>query len=735
MDPDGPALTDVLLDTIPGAVAIIDGDAVITRVSERWTALTAAHGHALGDGDPYFDVFGQPGSDGPAGTRIADGVRATIAGPGPEYVSEFLHHVGEHRWLVGVDCRPLAGHSPPAFICVHEHLGSGVSPARPTGAFDLDLADIGHGLRRIQVALSTLGPPDGPRPSAEKLARILAEVGAAVSTRTPTTLRHVLCDAGGAQAVVEVMEGAFGGGMRVRGTVTPAGLPAVDTADDVPDARFLDAVEVAVIARDSTGRVTYWSPGAERLYGWRADEVVGVAHDEFSELADSAAAGARRVEIVGRRGRWEGSLLASRKDGSRVPVEVRLSALGGEREPTGVLSVAMDIGVRVSEENEARRAHDYISAIAQGIGEGVFAVDENGMFQFVNAAAEEMLGWSEADLLGRPVAEAIERRRTGRGARRLSRIDRARAERKVVHINDDLFIRRDGFELPVGYAVSPFASEHGDAGSVVVFRDISAQKVEGQKLQTELAYSATVARVRRALVHDEFVLYAQPVFDLRTRAVHSHELLIRMREPNGQLKAPGQFLPAAERSGLIVEIDEWVIRQGAELAARGHSVSVNVSAASVGDPSRVDVFAEIIDASGADPHRITMELTETALIKDERPAREFIDGMRELGCEFALDDFGTGYGGFTYVKNLDIDYLKIDREFIRDLHKDPSCQHVVEAIVSLARSFNLRTIAEGVESRACLAVLSEFGVDYVQGYRLKRPAPLDRAFPDTECGQ
>ena len=365
----------------------------------------------------------------------------------------------------------------------------------------------------------------------------------------------------------------------------------------------------------------------------------------------------------------------------------------------------------------------------------MFALDEKGMVQLVNTAAEKMLGWREAELLGRPVSEVVERHRPGRRRGRPSRIDRARAERRVARIPDDVFIRRDGFELPVAYTVSPFANEHGDAGSVIVFSDISAQKAQGQKLKNESAYSATVARVRRALAQDELVLYAQPVVDLGTRAVHAHELLIRMREPTGQLKAPGQFLPAAERSGLIAQIDQWVMLQGAGLAARGHRVSVNLSAASIGDPSMVDAFAEIIDASGADPRLIIMELTETAVITDERSAREFIEGMRELGCEFALDDFGTGYGGFTYVKNLDIDYLKIDKSFIRDLHTDPSCQHVVKAIVSLARAFHMRTIAEGVESGACLAVLSEFGVDFAQGYRLKRPAPLDRTFPDVRRGR
>ena len=122
-------------------------------------------------------------------------------------------------------------------------------------------------------------------------------------------------------------------------------------------------------------------------------------------------------------------MLARRKDGSRVAVEVRLSALGGEDARTGVLSVAMDIGARISVENEMRRARDYISAVTRGIGEGVIALDEKGVVQFVNAAAEEMLGWTEADLLGRPVAEAIERRPPGAPVRP-AQPDRPRARRR-----------------------------------------------------------------------------------------------------------------------------------------------------------------------------------------------------------------------------------------------------------------------------------------------------------------
>jgi EAL domain-containing protein (putative c-di-GMP-specific phosphodiesterase class I) len=263
---------------------------------------------------------------------------------------------------------------------------------------------------------------------------------------------------------------------------------------------------------------------------------------------------------------------------------------------------------------------------------------------------------------------------------------------------------------------------------VVVFSDAGERAADAVRPHGERAHAAIVARVRQALSQDDFVLFAQPVYHLRSMEVHTHELLIRMREPNGHLRPPAQFLPVAERSGLIVEIDEWVIRQAAGLAARGHDVSVNVSAASVGTPGFVETVAEVLDEAGADPRRVIMELTETAVVRDERPAREFIDAMRALGCEFALDDFGTGYGGFTYIKHLAIDYLKIDREFVRDLDRDISSRHVVEVIVSLASRFGLRTVAEGVESRACPEVLADLGVDYAQGYRLMRPAPLDRAF-------
>jgi EAL domain-containing protein (putative c-di-GMP-specific phosphodiesterase class I) len=201
-----------------------------------------------------------------------------------------------------------------------------------------------------------------------------------------------------------------------------------------------------------------------------------------------------------------------------------------------------------------------------------------------------------------------------------------------------------------------------------------------------------------------------------------------MLDADGSVIAPGSFLPAAERYGLIREIDRWVVRRAAALSAQGHAVELNISADSLGDDDFGAIVEHELGRAGADHSRIVIELTETAVLQNEEAGRRFINRIRKLGCAFALDDFGTGYGGFTYLKRLEIDYLKIDREFVRDLPRDAASQHVVKAVVSLANDFGQKTVAEGVEDAETLRLLHAYGVDYAQGFYLGRPAGLDAVF-------
>ncbi|MDA0181610.1 EAL domain-containing protein [Solirubrobacter phytolaccae] len=254
--------------------------------------------------------------------------------------------------------------------------------------------------------------------------------------------------------------------------------------------------------------------------------------------------------------------------------------------------------------------------------------------------------------------------------------------------------------------------------------DVTERKSRAMQVQRERESALWYGRCLEALDDDRFELHAQPIVDVVTGLTVQHELLIRMRDRNGALVPPGLFLPAAEQHGIIAEIDRWVITQAARIARAGHPVEINLSAHSLGDPSLYGFVARQLAAVGAEPSLIVFEITETALLKDEAAACVFVERVKRLGCRVALDDFGTGYGGFTYLKRLPVDYLKIDIDFVRDLPQNPASQHVVRAVVSLARGFGQKTVAEGVEDAETLALLCELGVDYGQGYHIGRPAPL-----------
>jgi EAL domain-containing protein (putative c-di-GMP-specific phosphodiesterase class I) len=159
---------------------------------------------------------------------------------------------------------------------------------------------------------------------------------------------------------------------------------------------------------------------------------------------------------------------------------------------------------------------------------------------------------------------------------------------------------------------------------------------------------------------------------------------------------------------------------------------VNLSAQSIADPRFAAFVARELTATGADPCRLVIEVTETALLTDEAAGYAFVEQIKALGARVALDDFGTGYGGFRYLKHLPVDYLKIDIEFVSDLVTNKASQHVVAAVVSLAAGFGLETVAEGVEDDETLELLREMGVHRVQGFGIGRPAPADLVFAQYE---
>jgi EAL domain-containing protein (putative c-di-GMP-specific phosphodiesterase class I) len=241
-------------------------------------------------------------------------------------------------------------------------------------------------------------------------------------------------------------------------------------------------------------------------------------------------------------------------------------------------------------------------------------------------------------------------------------------------------------------------------------------------------------RLRRAVAEDLFELHYQPIVPLRDRRpgrpVSHYEALVRLAdEPDGRLVAPGRFLPAAERYGLIRHIDRMVLGKVLTLLASANvlpevSIAVNLSALSVTDENMLADIERGLAFSGVDPARLIVEVTETASISDMERARRFCAGVQALGCSVALDDFGAGFGSFQYLKNLPFRYLKIDGDFIRALPHSPNDQLVVKALVGVVKGMGAMTIAEFVGDEETMALLRRYGVDYAQGFAVGRPQPV-----------
>ncbi len=233
-----------------------------------------------------------------------------------------------------------------------------------------------------------------------------------------------------------------------------------------------------------------------------------------------------------------------------------------------------------------------------------------------------------------------------------------------------------------------------------------------------------LARLRRALAEDLFVLHYQPIVSLSDGRIAHHEALLRLAdEPLGRLVLPGAFLPAAERAGLVCEIDRAVLVKVLDLLVVEPTlcVAVNLSALSVTDPGMLAYLGRMLAQAGVDPSRLVLELTETSAISDMGRARAFCAGAQALGCAVALDDFGAGFGSFQYLKHLPFRYLKIDGGFIRGLPESRTDQLVVRALADLVEGMGAETIAEFVGDARTLELVAEYGVDYAQGYELGRP--------------
>ncbi len=264
---------------------------------------------------------------------------------------------------------------------------------------------------------------------------------------------------------------------------------------------------------------------------------------------------------------------------------------------------------------------------------------------------------------------------------------------------------------------------------------VYVSKVEDAVLAKRYGEMEWVQRIQQAIAENRFCLYYQPIITLGMESpLISHcELLVRMYSETGKVIAPGIFLPAAERYNLIAPIDRWVVRaalaalcEESSILRRLHAwTSINLSAQSLCDDDFLGFVVNEISETEVDPELICFEITETAVVNNLSRAVRFISVLKGMGCRFALDDFGKGASSFAYLKNLSVDYIKIDGHFVKDMVNDPIDYAMVNSIKQIGHVMGIRSIAEFVEDDATISALKDMGVDFAQGYGIARPTPIN----------
>ncbi len=565
-----------------------------------------------------------------------------------------------------------------------------------------------------------------------------------------------------------------GTAIRLLGTVQDVTDEAMARAGRDLLSYVVDSSDDAILTNDEEGMITSWNRGAERLYGYAVDEAIG----ESIALIEPPNREGQQLEIVRRA--FDGESIERvetthvRKDGTPVTVSVTVSPV---REASSRIVSAAIVARDITELKRDQERLRYLADRDQLTGlynrrrfdqelkrelaragrsqsrSALLSVDVDN-FKAINDSAghpagDAVLSELAGILTGRfGSGDVVARLGGDEFGILMSAVDPAEARAAA---NDLLSAIRSNpvmygdkpFRVTASIGAISFESDEATASDLLVNANLAMHAAKTSGRDRVVVYTAAEAgkaramvkltwaqRIQDALDHDRFVLHLQPIMELASREVSHGELLLRMRGDRGRLIAPGAFLPAAERFGLIHAIDHWVVQQAIQLissdsAAQGLRLNVNLSGESVaGDPQLLPMIERELRAADADPSQLIFEITETAAIANMPEATKFAKGVTGLGCSLALDDFGTGFGSFYYLKHLPVRYLKLDGEFIQNLPRNQVDEHMVRAIVGVASSMGIKTVAESVADDETIKLLEEYGVDYAQGFHIGRPEPI-----------
>ncbi len=543
----------------------------------------------------------------------------------------------------------------------------------------------------------------------------------------------------------------------------------------------LNAIEDAVITVDKNEVVTYINPKATEMTGWENIEAIGRPFNQIvslfnAEIKTPTRNHLRRAIDESTSYRLPDNLFLAHRDGYVIAVKEFVSPMRNrENEVIGAVVALHDIteAKKMEQSLTYQATHDQLTGLInraefeirlrQSIERAktdklihVLLYLDLDNFKIINDTCGHIAG----DQLLRQITKLLEEKlRRGDTLARLGGdefgaiLEGCPVEQATMISTEicneiqrfDFIWEAHTFNVGVSIGLVPVDEDAGDVDQLLSLADSSCYAAKDlgknrvhvyqdndENVMRKKGEMQWVSRINQALQEDRFELYFQTIVPVNSEDDGLHfEILLRMVDEHGNLIPPGAFLPAAEHYDLVKILDHWVVRttfkwlnSHPDYTRQIASCSINLSGNSIGDEHFMHHLKEHFKNCQFPAEKICFEVTETAAIQNLSVASLFIDTIKELGCSFSLDDFGSGMSSFGYLKQLNIDYLKIDGLFVKDIVIDPVDEAMVRSINEVGHMMGLRTVAEYVENDDILSIIKEIGIDYAQGYGLCRPRPI-----------
>ena len=541
---------------------------------------------------------------------------------------------------------------------------------------------------------------------------------------------------------------------------------------------ILHSVGDGIISTDAEGLIQFMNPTAETLTGWKEDDAASRPLDDIFTLLSDPAEEPVKLPAPGTvgstRARVFDSVYLQNRHGARIHIEGSVAETHGDRgQFEGQTLAFRDVTdlKRLNETLTYQASHDALTGLfnrdelaakLRHLAEETRQDEREHCFMFIDIdqfkVINDVCGHLAGDELLRQHAEEIQSlferehvlARLGGDEFGLIVLDEpfdnglALAQTIVSRLNRKFIWQSNSYNITVSIGLASISRDNANVTDIMAAADDACALAKEHGGNMVRAYEQAdnvflkrkgemqwISRLTSALDDDRFVPYFQVITRLGDSGSDKLEILLRLRDRDGSLVQPGEFITAAERYKLMPSIDKWVINAIFSYVSRCNAggvtlpvICINLSGASLADTTLMDYILAMIDRHEVSASSFCFEVTETSAIQNYARATVFVNRLKQEGATFALDDFGNGFSSFAYLKRLGVDYLKIDGSFVKDIENDAIDRAMVESVNNIGHTMGMRTIAEYVHNQKLRTILTEMGVDYGQGFAISKPQPL-----------